>query len=154
MRLCHRASALAISAAAECSCLPATNPHHRHDSQEGTSKQALVHDLASVSTENQRMRALLTSSASKRRKNMVQRYDNEAAALQSDHEKQEHETFLEIPGLKDKPNREEREKHMQADFRTQMDTEREEMVIRHSVKSGRLETQVQLEKIRLERALE
>jgi hypothetical protein len=127
----------------------------RHENQDTVLKQTLDQELGRQSNEQEKLLAMLTSNADKRRKAMIQRHEGEAALLQAEHEKREDDIFLEMLAyLKDKQNRAEREQRMKDDFRRQLDEEREQRVVRHSVERTKFETQFQQETRGLEYAHE
>jgi hypothetical protein len=127
----------------------------RHESQETALKETLDLELATQLNEQGKLLAMLTSNADKRRKAMIQRHERDAALLQSEHEKREDDIFLEMLAyLRDKQNSEEREQRMKNDFRRQLDEEREQHVVRHSVERTRFEAQFQQEMQGLEYAHE
>lgn len=126
----------------------------RHESESSAIKEIADKDLAGHSKGIEAMMAMLTSNADKRRKTMLSRHVKESASLQAEHERRENAMFLQMQTyLQDKPNREERE-NRKGDFLRQLEEERDQQTVKHSVERMRFETQLQEEKRGIEKAHE
>jgi hypothetical protein len=125
----------------------------RHDNASAGLRERAATEQEAHSNESKTLTTMLTSNAEKRRKAMTDRHDRELATLRTEHQRREDAMFLQTQThIQDKPNRFDRQKWLQNTFLRQLEEEREEQTVRHSVEHMRFETQLQNDNRGLERA--